>query len=102
MSAPVSATITSAVVLEIPGIEVTMATAASKGTRRVVISSVSAAIERSRKSMWSMIWRQTIGVVGAEVTRQRLFELGDLRAHPALGHLGEHRGVAGRRRSAPR
>ena len=59
MSAPVSATITSAVLLEIPGTEVTMVTAASKGTSRVVTSSVSAAIEWSRKSMWSMIWRQT-------------------------------------------
>jgi hypothetical protein len=55
MSAPVSATITSAVLLEIPGTEVTMVTAASKGTSRVVTSSVSAAIEWSRKSMWSMI-----------------------------------------------
>jgi hypothetical protein len=55
MSAPVSATITSAVVLDIPGIEVTMATAASKGTSRVVTSSVSAAIARSGESMWSMI-----------------------------------------------
>jgi hypothetical protein len=45
MSAPVSATITSAVALEIPGTEVRIVTAASKGVRRVVTSSVSAAME---------------------------------------------------------
>jgi hypothetical protein len=32
-------------------------------------------------------------VVGAEMPRECLFEPGDLRAHPPLGHLGEDRWV---------
>ncbi len=34
------------------------------------------------------------GVVRSEVPTQRFFELGDLGAHPTLGHLGEDRGVS--------
>lgn len=54
MSAPVSATITSAVVCEIPGIEVMIRTAASKGTRRAAISAFSSPIEASKRILGSV------------------------------------------------
>jgi hypothetical protein len=58
MSAPFSATITSAVVLEIPGIEVRLATAAPKGGEPGGHLLGEGGDRRSRKSMWSMICRQ--------------------------------------------
>ena len=57
MSAPVSATMTSAVVVEIPGMDPRMTTWGSKGTSRAQISALSVAMEASKKSRWSMIWR---------------------------------------------
>jgi hypothetical protein len=56
MSTPISAIITSAVVLDTPGIEHKMMTAASKGHRRSVTSAMRVAMERSKKSMCSITW----------------------------------------------
>ena len=55
MSVPISAISTSAVVLEIPGIEHKRVTAASKGATCRAISALSVAMEASRWSMWPMI-----------------------------------------------
>jgi hypothetical protein len=49
---------TCAVVAEIPGMEVSKATWGSKGTRRSQISALRVAMERSKKSRWSITWRQ--------------------------------------------
>ena len=57
MSAPLSATMISAVVVEIPRMELRMTTWGSKGTSRAQISALRVAMEASKKSRWSMIWR---------------------------------------------
>jgi hypothetical protein len=59
MSAPVSATITSAVSVLTPGMVHNKVTAASRGRSRSLISSLSTPIEWSRKSMWARIRRAT-------------------------------------------
>jgi len=89
MSAPVSATMTCAVVAEIPGMEVSKATWGSNGTSRAQISALRVAIEASKKSRWSIHLSARDGVVSPEVALERLFEPVGLLAHDPFGHVGQ-------------
>ncbi len=100
MSTPISAIITSAVVLETPVIEHKMVTADSKGATRSVISAVSVAMEASRKSMWSMMAAHQ-RVVGAEVPENASSSAGIL-ARSATWPSGRGPWGPARRRSSPR